>query len=87
MTKQLAPIEEFTKFGMREHRGLTVFNDVELELVRQAIIRDFVKSQHPRAYMWKCNFVGDMRFEELGDGRVPPSGTVPLFELSERIEK
>ena len=41
MTK-LAPIKEFTKFGMRENRGLTVFNDVELELARQAIIRDFV---------------------------------------------
>ena len=47
MTKQLAPIEEFTKFGMREHRGLTVFNDVELELVRQAIIRDFVSTLEP----------------------------------------
>lgn len=46
MTK-LAPIEEFTKFGMREHRGLTVFNDVELELVRQAIIRDFVSTLEP----------------------------------------
>jgi len=49
MTK-LAPIEEFTKFGMREHRGLTVFNDVELELVRQAIIKDFVSTLEPVAY-------------------------------------
>lgn len=46
MTK-LAPIKEFTKFGMRENRGLTVFNDVELELARQAIIRDFVSTVEP----------------------------------------
>ena len=52
MTK-LAPIEEFTKFGMREHRGLTVFNDVELELVRQAIIRDFVSTVEPVAIVNK----------------------------------
>ena len=46
MTK-LAPITEFTKFGMRELRVLTVFNDVELELVRQAIIKDFVSTLEP----------------------------------------
>jgi len=46
MTK-LAPIKEFTKFGMRENRGLTVFNNVDFFFQGEDGIRDFVSTLEP----------------------------------------
>jgi len=89
MTK-LAPIEEFTKFGMREHRGLTVFNDVELELARQAIIRDFVSTLEPVAWTYtkrngEPTVTLDFNFATIviGDG----FDVTRLFNLSEWSNK
>jgi len=85
MTK-LAPIKEFTNFGMRERRGLTVFNDVELELVRQAIIRDFVSTLEPVAWTYtkrngEPTVTLDFNFATIviGDG----FDVTRLFNLSE----
>lgn len=63
------------------------FTEPQLEALRQAIISDFVKSLEPVGYSWKCQAIGDIRFEQLGVGRIAPSGTIPLFDLSEWKDK
>ena len=89
MTK-LAPIEEFTKFGMRERRGLTVFNDVELEQLRQSAIRDFVSTLEPVAWTYtkrngEPTVTLDFNFATIviGDG----FDVTRLFNLSEWSNK
>ena len=91
MTK-LAPIKEFTKFGMRERRGLTVFNDVELELVRQAIIKDFVNSIEPVGYLCTklpIDGLATIYQCEQDEVSVNPNGhlNIPLYDLSEWSNK
>jgi hypothetical protein len=81
MTRQLAPIKKFSKFGTRE-RSFTIFNDVELEQLRQAIISDFVNGLD--AVGWKFFDEFYHSHDEAKSGcrnwTVEPT---PLFDLSD----